>query len=426
MSPLGNILKKEIKELLTPGTVLPIVLITLIFGSIGNTMGGIEEEIQQIPVIGLINEDDGMYAPVVTSIFQNHSNIIINSTTISDKDQVVDTVQNHDGAAVLIIPENFSSNIVNGNPGKIEVYWIVKGTGIMDSIPSASVQGLLSYAQQQISRTLITQANASSNASLVLSPVIEIDTTNLKGQEYPNISPGTITQILSTQSTTTPIVMMMIIIIAGGMVISSMALEKENKTLETLLTLPVRRVSIVTGKIAASAIVGLFLALIYMFGIGYYMQSLTFDTGTGSTSFSLALSNFDMILVGISLFAALVAGLSLCMLLGTMAKNYKSAQTLTAPVTMMAIFPMILTMFTDFDTLPLALKTLVFAIPFSHPMMAQRALLFGDYTLVIGGIIYVTIFSVVVIGLVIWVFTTDRLLTGTVVGKKLARFKRKR
>jgi ABC-2 type transport system permease protein len=426
MSPLGNILKKEIKELLTPGTVLPIVLITLIFGSIGNTMGGIEEEIQQVPAIGLINEDDGMYAPVVTSIFQNHSNIIINSTTLSEKDQVVETVQNHDGAAVLIIPENFSSNIVNGNPGKIEVYWIVKGTGIMDSIPSASVQGLLSYAQQQISRTLITQANASSNASLVLSPVIEIDTTNLKGQEYPNISPGTITQILSTQSTTTPIVMMMIIIIAGGMVISSMALEKENKTLETLLTLPVRRVSIVTGKIAASAIVGLFLALIYMFGIGYYMQSLTFDTGTGSTSFSLALSNFDLIIVGISLFAALVAGLSLCMLLGTMAKNYKSAQTLTAPVTMMAIFPMILTMFTDFDTLPLALKTLVFAIPFSHPMMAQRALLFGDYTLVIGGIIYVTIFSVVVIGLVIWVFTTDRLLTGTVVGKKLARFKRKR
>lgn len=426
MSPLGNILKKEIKELLTPGTVLPIVLITLIFGSIGNTMGGIEEEIQQVPVIGLINEDDGMYAPVVTSIFQNHSNIIINSTTLSEKDDVVETVQNRDGAAVLIIPENFSSNIANGNPGKIEVYWIVKGTGIMDSIPSASVQGLLSYAQQQISRTLITEANASSNASLVLSPVIEIDTTNLKGQEYPNISPGTITQILSTQSTTTPIVMMMIIIIAGGMVISSMALEKENKTLETLLTLPVRRVSIVTGKIAASAIVGLFLALIYMFGIGYYMQSLTFDVGTGSTSFSLALSNFDMILVGISLFAALVAGLSLCMLLGTMAKNYKSAQTLTAPVTMMAIFPMILTMFTDFDTLPLALKTLVFAIPFSHPMMAQRALLFGDYTLVIGGIIYVTIFSIVVIGLVIWVFTTDRLLTGTVVGKKLARFKRKR
>ncbi len=426
MSPLGNILKKEIKELLTLGTILPIVLITLIFGSIGNTMGGIEEEIQQQPIIGLINEDNGIYAPVITGIFQNHSTIVFNSTTLLEKEQGIASVKEKEGVAVLIIPENFSSNILEQHPGTIEVYWIVRGTGIMDTIPSASVEGLLYYAQRQISETLIMQANASSNASLVLGPVIEVDTTNIKGHENPNISPGTITQFISKQSTTTPIVMMMIIIIAGGMVISSMALEKENKTLETLLTLPVRRVSIVTGKIAASAIVGLFLALIYMFGIGYYMQSLTFDIGTGSSSFSLALSNFDLVLVGISLFAALIAGLSLCMLLGTMAKNYKSAQTLTAPVTMMAIFPMILTMFTDFDTLPLALKTLVFAIPFSHPMMAQKALLFGDYTLVIGGIIYVTIFSIVIIGLVIWVFTTDRLLTGTVVGKKLARLKRRR
>ena len=426
MSPLGNILKKEIKELLTPGTILPIVLITLIFGSIGSTMGGIEEGIQQKPIIGLINEDNGIYAPLVTNIFQNHSTIVFNGTTLSDKDRGIETVKEKEGVAVLIIPENFSSNILQQHPGTIEVYWIVRGTGILDTIPSTSVESLLQYAQRQISETLITQANTSSNATLILSPVHQADTTNIKGYEYKNISPGAITQILSTQSTTTPIIMMMIIIIAGGMVISSMALEKENKTLETLLTLPVRRVSIVTGKIAASAIVGLFLAMIYMLGIGYYMQSLTFDVGSGSTGFSLALSTFDLILVGISLFAALVAGLSLCMLLGTMAKNYKSAQTLTAPITMMAIFPMIITMFTDFDTLPLALKTLVFAIPFSHPMMAQRALLFGNYTLVISGILYTTLFSIVVIGLVIWVFTTDRLLTGTVVGKKLARLKRRR
>lgn len=426
MSHLGNILKKEIKELLTPGTILPIVLITLIFGSIGNTMGGIEEEIQQKPIIGLINEDDGIYAPILTGIFENYSTVVFNSTTLSEKNEGIEIVKSRDGVAVLLIPENFSSNILNQRPGTIDVYWIVKGTGIMDSISSASVENLLSYAQRQISETLINQANASFNTTLVLSPIQEFDTTNIKGHEFPSITPGTIAQILSTQSTTTPIVMMMIIIIAGGMVISSMALEKENKTLETLLTLPVRRVSIVTGKIAASAIVGLFLALIYMIGISYYMQSLTFSTGTGSSSFSLELSTFDLALVGVSLFVALIAGLSLCMLLGTMAKNYKSAQTLTAPVTMMAIFPMILTMFTDFDTLPLALKTLVFAIPFSHPMMAQRALLFGNYTLVIGGIIYTSIFCIVVIGLVIWVFTTDRLLAGTVVGKKLARLRRRR
>ena len=38
MSALVNIIKKELKELLTPATILPIVVIALIFGSLGSSM----------------------------------------------------------------------------------------------------------------------------------------------------------------------------------------------------------------------------------------------------------------------------------------------------------------------------------------------------------------------------------------------------
>ena len=425
MSALTNIIRKEIKELLTPATILPIVILTLVFGSIGGTIGGIEEEIEQKPVIGLINEQNTTYSMLASNTLHQHAQVVFNGTTMNQKEQGINMVKQRNGAALLIIPSNFTSNIQQNKPAVIEIEWIVKGTGILDTIPSSAVEGLISLIRSQISQELITKANQSTNATLVLNPLTKQQTTNLKGRTYENISPGEITGLLSTQSSTTPIVIMMIIIIAGGMVISSMALEKENKTLETLLTLPVKRVSIVTGKIIASAIVGLFLALIYMFGIGYYMQSFQFDMSGGTGSFSLTLSTFDLLLVGISLFVALVAGLSLCMLLGTMAKNYKSAQSLTAPVTMMAIFPMLLTMFTDFETLPLALKALVFAIPFSHPMMASKALLFDNYLLVFSGIIYVIIFSVVIIAVVIWVFTTDRLITGSNIRMMLSKLKRR-
>jgi len=138
------------------------------------------------------------------------------------------------------------------------------------------------------------------------------------------------------------------------------------------------------------------------------------------------LTSQDFILVGISLFITLIAALALCMLLGTFAKNYKSGQTLVFPVTMLAMIPMFITMFIDFDTLPLAGKGLLFAIPFSHPMMASRALIFDDYLLVIGGIIYVSIFAAIMIILVVWVFKTDRLLTGSTSEKWKKLFKRKR
>jgi len=425
MSALTNIIRKEIKELLTPATILPIVILTLVFGSIGGTIGGIEDEISEKPVIGLINEQNSTYSSLATSLLHQNARVVFNGTRIAEREQGIEIVKEEDGAALLIIPSNFTTKIEQNKPAIIEIEWIVKGTGILDTIPSSAVEGLIGLIQNQISQRLIISANQSANASLVLNPLTKQETTNLKGWTYENISPGQITGLLSTQSSTTPIIIMMIIIIAGGMVISSMALEKENKTLETLLTLPVRRVSIVTGKIIASAIVGLLLAVVYMFGIGYYMQSFQFDMPNSGSTFSLTLSSFDILLVGISLFITLIAGLSLCMLLGTMAKNYKSAQSLTAPVTMMAIFPMLLTMFTDFETLPLALKTLVFAIPFSHPMMASKALLFDNYTLVIAGIIYVAVFAIVIISAVIWIFTTDRLISGSNITQMLSKFKRR-
>ena len=44
MSALGNIIKKEMRELLTPATILPIVVVALIFGSMGSVIEGIQEE----------------------------------------------------------------------------------------------------------------------------------------------------------------------------------------------------------------------------------------------------------------------------------------------------------------------------------------------------------------------------------------------
>ncbi len=64
---------------------------------------------------------------------------------------------------------------------------------------------------------------------------------------------------------------------------------------------------------------------------------------------------------------------------------------LTVPVSVLALIPMFLVMFRDFATLPLSLKALLFAI----------------YLLVLGGIVYVAL-----IGVAVWIFGTDRLLTG--------------
>ena len=424
MSALVNIIKKELKELLTPATILPIVVIALIFGSLGSSMEGIQEGLQEKPILGIINEDNSALSTIVVSILENESDVIFNSSDIADKQYGLEQVKQQDGMALIIIPQNFSKDILNDTRAVLEVYWIMKGAGLFDTISSEVVEQLISSINREISKVLI-EDNTTVNASIALWPTSRIDTTYFKDREI-GLSPGAIAGMVSFQSMLIPIVIMMIIIMAGSMVISSMALEKENKTLETLLTLPVKRTSIVTGKIAASAFIGLIFAVVYMFGMSQYFQGFQFSEALNLADFDLALTSSDFVLIGISLFITLIAALALCMLLGTMAKNYKSAQTLTFPVAMLAMIPMFVTMFADFDTLPLALKGLLFAIPFSHPMMATRALIFNDYLLVIGGIIYVLIFAIVMILIVVWVFKTDRLLTGTTSERWKKIFKRRR
>ncbi len=425
MSGLGNITKKEIRELLTPATFVPIILVALIFATMGNSIQGIQEQSTAPPTIGVITEDNSTLGIYASTILRTYAHSVSNSTSASDLQNGLETVTQHNGVAVIIIPKNFTEQITLEQQGTLQIYWIMKGAGLMDTISSSAVESLIAYINTNISKELITE-NSSVNASLVLSPTKRLETTYFKNREFVGISPSTISGMLSSQSLLIPIVIMMIIIMAGSIVITSMALEKENKTLETLLTLPVKRTSIVSGKIIAAAVIGLLLAVIYMLGMQFYFSGFQVSVGVNLATYGLVLTSVDFIWIGISLFVALIAGLSLCMLLGTFAKNYKSAQTLTFPITMLAMIPMFITLFADFDTLPLAVKILTFAIPFSHPMMASRALLFDDYLLVIGGIVYIAIFSLVTISIVVWVFKTDRLLVGTTKFKWLKVLKRRR
>lgn len=412
MSHLLNIIRKEVKELLTPATFVPIIVMALIFGSMGNMIGGATEETKKPPSIGVINEDRGQFSSIVNETVYSMAKVVYNSTS-ENIEEGVNAVKEKGGTALIIIPSNFSINIANNQSGEIEIYWIMKGAGIMDSISSGVVESILHELNTKISEELIEKGNI--NATFALSPTTRNETTIFKGKEMNGISPGTISAILSSQSTAVPIIIMIIIMMAGGMVISSMGMEKENKTLETLLTLPVKRSSIVAGKITGSAIVGLLMAVIYMIGFRYYLSSFEVSGNINLADYGLTLNVWDYVLVGISLFLALTAALSMCMVLGTFAKNYKSAQTLTVPVSILALIPMFLIMFKDFSTLPLSLKVVLFAIPFSHPMMAVRALLFGDYMLVISGIAYAAVFSFAMIAIAVWIFKTDKLLTGTTI-----------
>ncbi len=408
MSALTNIVRKELKELLTPSVIAPVVIMALLFGGLGSAIGDIAQQAQAKPTIAVVPMDQGVLSNLSLQVLDAGSEITYNGTSL---DLALEAAQANGGTAVLYIPSNFTASILGGTLGEIEVYWIMRGAGLLDSISSGAVEGLLASVSRTISSYLIG-TGASVPASVVLAPTLRTDTTYFHNVIMEGISPAVLGNMLASQSTFVPVIIMLIILMAGSMVITSMGMEKDNKTLETLLTLPVGRGSIVAGKLIASAVIGLFMAGIYMIGFSYYIGGLTASAPVNLAAYGLTLTPLDYVLLGVSVFAALFAALSLCMVLGTFAKNYKAAQALTMPITLLAMVPMFMTMFWDYNTLPTAAQAIVFVIPFSHPMMAMRSLMFKDYGFVLAGIGYSFAFAIVMILIAVWIFRTDRLLTG--------------
>ena len=401
-----NLMKKELRELLTLANILAIALFATMYAFLGQAVGNIEKEISKKPRVGIIKLDDGIYADMVYRIIEERAEVLETPVNV---EEALKKLLRENGAMLLVIPSGFSNNIEKGKSGTLKVFWLMKGTGIMDNIASEMGGGILEAIKEKLSSHLMEKLGG--DPSFLTRPVVNVDTTLYRNMRIEGMTPSAVGGAIYSKIWLGAVIVLMLILTAGGSVISSMGLEKENKTLETLLTLPIKRGYIILSKTLAATIYGLVASVIYMVGFGLYMRSLTFsEEGFGPIRFEFELH--DYIILAVVLFLALFSGIALSMLLGIAAKDYRNAQFLTIPITAMGIFSMLVTMFKDLANLPPVLKVITFLIPFTHAMTAMKNLLLDDYSPIFYGILYMTIFSIAITAIITWVFNTDKLITG--------------
>ncbi|NLE08909.1 MAG: ABC transporter permease [Dehalococcoidales bacterium] len=404
-----NIIRKEIRELVNKTTVISILMVALIFMFIGQVMGDVQEKAATMPVIAVADLDSTPESKTMVDSLGKYAQLIYSGTDI---EEARTQLKEKEGAAVVVIGSGFAESLAGNDQGQVEVEWFIEGAGMTEAIPASVVEQIINLAQRDVSVMMITE-NSDLDPDLVLAPVSINNITYFKDKVMTGLSPNDISNVVTSQSMAVPIAIMMLVILAGSSLISSMGMEKENKTLETLLTMPIKKSYIIIGKIVASAIVSLIMAVVYMVGFSYYLGGMT-GGAINPADYGFTLGAIDYILIGASVFLALLAALAISIVLGAFTTNYRSAQTMTLPLTGVAMFAMFMNMFQDFGTMAFPLQVILFLIPFSHPMMAMKELMFDNYTLVIAGIGYTSLFTVATIAVAAWVFNTDRLITGKI------------
>ena len=441
MNHLWNLIRKELKELLTPASVISILVVALIFGSMGGLLGSETEKLSGPPTIGVLSGDTGAHYDEAKGYIDDYYGSFYGVTDPSEYVKYMDAslyptfaggsldaeavtaAMNDIGVDVLLIfPDDYSvkiNDIISGDKilAEIRIFWKEVDTGVFGTASSAIIDSIVSYINMRAAADIAAASPPVSeiDAYYMIYPVkVSGNVTIFNGKVYDGVTPSQISSALQSQSFLMPILIMIIITMIGSMIISSMGNEKENKTLETLLTLPVKRTVIVSGKLVGSAIAGLIFGIVYLIGMYFYTSSVWSAGAISLDDLGLTLSIADWGMVAAVIFLAILSALGICMILGAFVKNYKAAQTLTLPISVLAMIPMFVTMFTDFSTLPAALQAVLFAIPFTHPMMIMNNLMLGNSLMVWAGLGYLAVFSMLMIYITVRIYNSDILLTGLV------------
>ncbi|MDT0621004.1 ABC transporter permease [Croceitalea vernalis] len=325
MRDLFIIVKKELTELLRDkktiinSIVLPTLLIPiLMFGGI-KVSQMIQESNQQKKVkIGLVNAP----ADFVKLVEKDTLNQITNYT----KTEVFKTLID-DGTigSALVFPENWQTQMDSLSTANVQVF----RNGTKDNINGRVSKLIENYsAKLKEQRIAILQIPTEKMVPLVQNFVEVGEQKELIGKRIGGFIPY-----------------IFILTMWGGCLLAAIDLvtgEKERKTIETTLSLPISKFSVLMGKAIVASLLGFIPALLNLTGliIGLNFIDDIPDTFKVALTEMLNPQSIIMILLLLIPFSLFLAGLIISLVAG--ASTFKEAQSKASPIIILIIIPLVM------------------------------------------------------------------------------------
>lgn len=439
----GNLLKKELGELITKQAVISMVFVLVLFVFMGQIMGHSMEEGFDTSTLNICIKDDSDFTKNVIERIKADKTTELNIVDIQS-DNYYDELERLDLKYVVIIPEGYGDTIVNEKkPGQL-IFASKVSLGFsaaMSSISSSdAVSTIVDHSADEAMESIY--GLTAEDVALITSPANTVEFSAANGKSV-EISAAAVSSIVMMESMIAPFAIFFLLLLASQMIMTAISTEKIDKTLETLLSTPVSRMTVLTAKMVAAIISALLNAVFMIVGFGVYMVSIMGGAMSGATNgaanisdlagmtsvpdagaltdvlstadaisqLGFSLSGVDILLFGLQLFLTLAIGLSISLILGATATDVKSVQTLVMPIMIAVMIPFFVTMFMDFGEMPVAAKVIMFLIPFTHSYIALTNLMSGDMIMYWGGLAYQIVFFAVCMFLAVRMFTSDKLFT---------------
>ncbi|MBQ1433908.1 MAG: ABC transporter permease, partial [Ruminococcus sp.] len=332
---------KELREMLNTQTILAMVVAVVVMGFAGRTMSrAVEESAETMMDINICDNDNTEFTQNMIKFMTNNLAQLggeVNVIEISS-DDYAEELKKADVKNVVLIPEGFTESVEQNKSAQVQYIQQLNSLATFSNLNAGSqvaVEYLSAAVKEVVYSTKVAGGKLTNQEVTFLNDPITLDETTIVAGKSENISSSIVLSLCSAQSNIVPIMLFVLVMMSSNMILNAVSTEKIDKTLETLLSAPVSRLSVIAAKMLAAAVIAAMQASVYMLG-ARNMMSGVMDNVSADSGYSEILKNLGLtmsagqyVLVGLQMFLTILIALSVALILGVLAKDAKSAQTLT-------------------------------------------------------------------------------------------------
>ena len=415
------LLKKEIKELVTRQLIFTIAATLLVFHVIGKSVGTHNKASAAHNTIVLLDLDrSALSARVAAAVRAGKTEV--KPAGAGEIQSALAAPENISENSFMVIPAGLQAEVTAGRASRIEYYSRFRkdASGLGPAIAASRIRRTAQAATAEISSWLLERGMPSRTPAFLRDPAPAREFAVVDGHTA-EISLSQVIGFIQSQSLFFPVAVFFIVILSAQMIMTAVASEKENKTLETLLSSPLDRRLLVTSKLAASCLIAAALSGAYMLGMRSFMAGVTSlgadpsvavaAAGPALAQLGLTITSSGYLLIGLSVLFCILCALAVAFILGILSEDVKSIQTMMTPLMMPLMLAYLLPIFIDMSTAHAGIKFLLYAIPFTHAFMAPQNVMMGNISQVVWGIVYQAAVFAAGVALSARLFSGDALLT---------------
>jgi len=333
------------------GLVLLIVMPLFMMGMVGFIYPTSGSSASNLPV-AIVNQDVGYHNSTIasqtfTSVLEqiNAKTSMLKLTTVANVSVIKDSIQKGDLEGGVIIPNNFTSSLLNGKQGTVTIM-----TDQSNPQVSATIQGLLTAVFNEMG-TMVAQQNV-----MALSPAVSQSNSLAIVQPYRVLTQGVVPGKTNYFDFVAPGIMAMTVMMSvmTGLP-AAISQEKEVGTMDGMMVAPINRLSIILGKTMGQTARGLLQGVIIL-ALAVWLFGVTIQ---GSI-----LLVFGLLLLGVFSFVGL----------GIVITSFASDQQTATMLMTTLIFPMMFLsgVFFPIQQMPWYMQDISKVLPLTYATEALR------------------------------------------------------